>query len=116
MELIKEIINLKQKNFYYHFNMHHKKRNYKIGGQRSLFGIKPSRQRENEKYISVSDYILKEWISNLTAGDKIRIARTQNLIPSEITLAYKGWATPETINKVNKYFSISRKDFKFKVA
>jgi hypothetical protein len=96
--------------------MHHKKRNYKIGGQRSLFGIKPSRQRENEKYISVPDYILKEWISNLTAGDKIRIARTQNLIPSEITLAYKGWATPETINKVNKYFSISRKDFKFKVA
>ena len=96
--------------------MNHKKRNYKIGGQRSLFGIEPTRKRKNEKYILVPAHILKAWIENLTSGDKIRIARTQNLIASEITLAFKGWATTESINKVNRYFEISRKDFKIKVA
>ena len=96
--------------------MHHKKRNYKIGGQRSLFGIEPKRNRVNEKYIPVPANVLTIWNEHLTPGDKIRIARTQDLIASEITLAFKGWATPETINKVNRYFEISRKDFKIKIA
>ena len=96
--------------------MHNGKRNYKIGGQRSLFGITPKRERENEKYIPVPAHILTEWNKVLQLSDKIRIARTQNLIASEITLAFRGHATIETINKVNRYFEISRKDFKINVA
>ena len=96
--------------------MHHKKRNYKRGGQRSLFGIAPRKERVNEKYIPVPDYILTEWKKHLSIGDKKRIALTQNLAQSELTSAFRGHATSETINKVNRYFEISRKDFKIKVA
>lgn len=92
--------------------MHNGKRNYKIGGQRSLFGIAPKRERENEKYIPVPAHILTEWNKVLERSDKIRIARTQNLIASEITLAFRGHATIETINKINNYFEISRSNFK----
>ena len=96
--------------------MHHNKRNYKIGGQRSLFGIAPKRERENEKYIPVPAHILTEWNKHLEPGDKKRIALTQNLVQSELTSAFRGHATIETINKVNRYFEISRKDFKIKIA
>lgn len=94
--------------------MRNGKRNYKIGGQKSLFGITPKRVRENEKYIPVPEHILTEWKRIIQHSDKIRIARTQNLIASELTLAFRGHATIETINKVNRYFYISRKDFKIK--
>lgn len=94
--------------------MHHKKRSYRIGTQLTI--MKAESKRVNEKYIPVPDYILSEWKKHLSIGDKKRIALTQNLAQSELTSAFRGHATPETINKVNRYFEISRKDFKIKAA
>ena len=90
----------------------HIKRNYKIGGQRSLFGIEPTRNRKNEKYIPVPGATLSAWLECVMIGDKKRIALTQNLSQSELTSAFRGHATAQTIEKINRYFSISRKDFK----
>ena len=92
----------------------HKRKCYRIGN--TTYQKIVNTNRVNEKYIPVPEHILAEWKRILQHSDKIRIARTQNLIASELTLAFRGHATIETINKVNRYFEISRKDFKIKVA
>lgn len=92
------------------------KRNYRLGGQLTLMRVEKIESKVYEKYIPVPDYILSEWKRALQYSDKVRIARTQNLIANEITIAFRGHATPETIEKINRYFDISRKDFKIKTA
>lgn len=87
---------------------HHKKRVYRRGGQLTLMRVEVTPLTKYEKYIPVPEEILTAWNKLLQIGDKSRISKTQNLILSELTLAFRGHATPQTIDKINRYFDISR--------
>lgn len=96
--------------------MHNGKRNYRLGGQKKLFNVPAESVQKYEKTIKVPSEMLSEWNRLLQRDDKIKISRTQSVTPYKLTFAFRGYASIETINKVNRYFEISRKDFKIKVA
>ena len=88
------------------------KRNYRIGGQKKLFHIPKVEGVKYEKTIKVESKQLELWLKVLQRDDKIRISRAHGVTPYKLTFAFRGYASVETINKINEYFSISRRNYK----
>lgn len=88
------------------------KRNYRIGGQKKLFNVPVEVTFKKEKKIKVESHQLELWLKVLQRDDKIRISRAKNVSPDKLTMAFRGYASVETISKINEYFSVSRRNYK----
>lgn len=88
------------------------KRNYRIGGQKKLFHIAKDEGVKYEKTIKVESKQLELWLKVLQRNDMKYISNSQNIHKDKVHRAFRGYASVETINKINEYFSISRRNYK----